>query len=158
MKIIEKGNGLGSNWIYVGNVRDIGVKKIDKFVNNLNLIYEQAEKARKSGFHIEAISLYLQIIDFWLRVLIHWKEKKTIGLNDYFGNTLNNSKKYLSPDIFKKVVQFNRRRRKAIHHYVYGHGDYLEITETSEFHKNLPKEVGDYILNKIRSEKKISPH
>jgi len=66
------------------NLFDLGVVDLDKFEVNFKKGYEQIEYAIKQGFYLEAISLRLQFIDFWLRAFRVMKngKGKIFGTND----------------------------------------------------------------------------
>lgn len=136
--------------VKLGNLRDIGVDNIKSFIRNSEEINKRIESSRKSDCYIESISLQLQKIDIWLRMLIHRKTKKKPSRKIYFGTLIEMAKKFLPPKLYKKLKDFNENRVIAIHQYIYGVSSYEEIKRVADKFKDFHLEVFGFVVDDAR--------
>ncbi|HAT8546190.1 TPA: hypothetical protein I7180_05860 [Vibrio vulnificus] len=111
----------GSLKIYNGHEIGLDDDCILKHLENMQAVSNQIASAIDSGFYIEAISLRIQIADFWLRVFIRNTDENAVVVRKEFGNLLKMSKKLgLPDDIYQELKAFNDTRVKAIHGFLLG--------------------------------------
>lgn len=142
------GNG-SKKVVKLGVLTDVGTKKngIKQFITNWQVINERIKLARQCGCQIEAISLQLQKMDLWLRILVNRKSGKKCKGKLTFGKLLGKAKEFLPPKLYGKISDFNDKRIMAIHHFVYGDGTYEEIKEIAKKHEDLHEEVMRFVLS-----------
>jgi len=151
-KIKSKNN---TRTVRLGNVKDVGVGNTNRFTVNFKEINLRIDNSRCQGFHIESISLQLQLIDLWLRELVKeiTGEQFTFKKKQYFGDILKKSKNLLSPELYEKITDFNIKRIDAIHKFIYGGIDYQRIEDISNKYNSLHKEVFRFVVKEIDKKK-----
>lgn len=137
----------GTYKLYNGS--DIGHDEdsINTHLSNLNNINKKIEDAIDYGFYIEALSLRLQIIDFWLRV--YYRNKRVVGEQRQreFGRLIDQCKNLgFDSDLSRKLKEFNSHRVNAIHGYVMGKTTYDELNLIVTESKSLSSECIAWIL------------
>ena len=131
-------------FIRIGEARKTGVEDIEGFVTNFGNIGNYLWKAYKNGYYIEFISLQLQLIDFWLRILVtNNNKRKKYGLGDKitFGKLLIDVKEYLPLSLYQELVEYNNERINAIHKFVLGKCSYNKIGGAAKKYKMIHKKV-----------------
>lgn len=111
----------GSLKIFNGHNIGLDENCINEHLNNKTVVQKRIIDAISQGFYIEAISLRILILDFWLRVYIRNADQEVVVVRREFGNLLKMAKKLgLPSDIWKQVDDFNKDRVKAIHGFLLG--------------------------------------
>src|SRR3989338_2605084 len=84
----EFGQLTGRNLIKTGNLLHIGVdiENMEQFMKNLTEISSKINSAKQSKHFLEVVSLKLQIIDFYLRLLVNEFEGKNVPAKEFFGD------------------------------------------------------------------------
>jgi hypothetical protein len=137
----------GTYKLYHGS--DIGHDEdsINTHLSNLQNISEKIQKAIDSEFYIEALSLRLQIVDFWLRVF--YRNKRNIGEQRQreFGRLIDQCKKLgMDQPLVTRLKDFNTHRVNAIHGYVIGKTTYENLAPVVTESKALSSECIAWIL------------
>lgn len=154
MSIILKGKIKGKNTtkiVRLGNVNSVGVGDINNFIINFRGINGRIKQSKNAGFHIESMSLQLQLIDLWLRELIKEKtgEQYIFGEKHFFGDIIQKSKQLLPAELYERINNFNEVRKEAIHNFIYGGTSYDEIENISKKYYSLHVEVFKFVIKKV---------
>lgn len=136
--------------------KNIGIENLEYFKRNFDEIYNlRTNCAREHKFHLEFISLKIQLLDFWLRIFyVNTKkdsEKEIKTEHATFGSMLclckDKIKHFNGEKLLEKLKDFNQGRINAIHYYVLGREPYdslIKYIEESTFIlKKLMKFVYD---------------
>lgn len=118
------------------------------FFVNLTEIIERIKYAVSCKFYIEAISLELQYIDYWLRIYYINKNKSTNLRKKEFGKLLKQCQEVgLDETLYKELSEYNNIRVKAIHGFMIGSIKYNELEKFFEKStKFLAPKVEKYVL------------
>ncbi len=137
----------GTYKLYKGS--DIGLDEdsINTHLSNLQGISERIQIAIDLGFHIEVLSLRLQIIDFWLRIYYRNKRPEGEQRQREFGRLIDQCKNLgFNTDLATKLKDFNSHRVKAIHGYVIGKTTYEVLAPVVGESKSLSSETIAWVL------------
>ncbi len=103
--------------------------------------------AEAAGCDLEAISLRLQVIDFWLRILLvnrapDVKRQRETGrlLEQCFHEA------GLEKNLYDRLLLFNRTRTDAIHGFVIGAASYSDITKAARSSAGLAGELIGFVI------------
>lgn len=109
--------------------------------------------AMNVGCHIEALSLRIQHIDYWLRVYLATEPVRKPALaqrNSPFGTLLNDCKTngfHRAPnDLVKRLRDFAHARNEALHNFMKGAVTYAKLYEVLSGSASLHYEVIIYVL------------
>ena len=137
----------GTYRLYKGSGIGHDEDSIHTHLNNLSGISEKIQRAIELECFIEAISLRLQIIDFWLRVFFVNRCAEGQTRKREFGALLDQCKGLdLDQEIYEKLKAFNKHRINAIHGYVIGKTTYKELEPVVKESKKLSSELIIYVL------------
>lgn len=136
------------------SLHSIGTDDIDRAIKNLSEIAGRTGYAIEQGCYLEAISLRLQLIEFWLRLyyVAANGKGKIFALYDRrtFGKIVHDCAQLgFEPALINRLSEFNKRRIDAIHKYILGATDYDELQRVCEQSAVLPDQVCDYVGRKI---------
>ncbi len=127
------------------NLKALGVADVDRAFKNLREGPERNKRALENGCYLEVISLRLQHIELWLRMF--WvarnKKGKILDPNDKrtFGVVVNDCAVLgFRPDLVVRMKEFNEHRINALHKYLLGATDYVELKEVCEENTGLDME------------------
>lgn len=142
--------------VRLGNVKDIGVGNVNTFIKNFREIKKMIDFSKKSGFYIESTSLQLQLIDLWLRELVKEKTGKqfVFGERYDFGKIIEDSKPYLSDELYNQIKEFNKTRIKMIHYFIYGSISYEEIGNQLQKYNSLHSNTFKFVIKTISQQTK----
>ncbi len=134
----------------LGNIADVGAVDIEKMMTALADINRRTEEALRKGSYLEALSLQLQLADFWLRLFWVNKSGKSIVIRDKdlsFGRLINHCARMgLNLQLVQRLRTFNTMRIDAIHHYVLGAITYEELKPAAEQYRAIGSQVMEYVL------------
>jgi hypothetical protein len=95
-------------------------ERIQQHLRALDDIHELIQRSVAGGFHIEAISLRLQVVDYWLRIYLTNRDPRVTRRRE-FGALLEQCHELgLEDSIHDKMKEANARRIDAIHGIVVG--------------------------------------
>lgn len=137
----------GTYKLYHGS--DIGHDEdsINTHLSNLHNIGQRIEAAIKSGFLIEALSLRLQVIDFWLRIYYRNQRKVDEKRQREFGRLLDQCKDLgLDKDLVRELKEFNSHRVDAIHGFIIGKTTYEVLLPVVNESKSLSSKCIAWVL------------
>src|SRR5687767_1500150 len=131
----------------VFHAEGIGVEdKIKQHFANFEELAHRIKTAEAAGCLIEVISLRLQVIDYWLRIyFVHHaagehRRKK-------FGALLKQCKALgLADAFYRKLLEFNAFRIKAVHGFVVGATGYSELAAAAQASRNLLIETVEFVV------------
>src|SRR3989339_547434 len=154
MGIILKGKIKGekaTKIVRFGNVKSVGVGDTNYFIENFRGINGRIEQSRNAGFHIESMSLQLQLIDLWLRELIKERtgEQFTFGEKHLFGKIIEKSKQLLPPKLYDRIDASNKGRIETIHNFIYGGTNYDKIENISKRNNSLHSEIFKFVVKEV---------
>jgi hypothetical protein len=143
--------------VKLGRVKKVGTQDLESFSKNFKEINKRIQSSRDAGFHIESISLRLQLVDMRLRLLLNKKTGREFAFDGRydFGAIIRESQRFLPPELYDKLNEFNKNRKKAIHKFIYGGTSYEEIEKTSNDYKFLHAEVLKFIVKEFQSDNSI---
>lgn len=120
---------------------------LPNFIQNMPEVVGRVEHAQRSGCWIEAISLWHQEMDYWLRVYFVNKAPHGDERPWEFGRLLNRCRELgLDSDLHRRLSGFNKRRKDAVHGFVVGTTTYAELKPIVKETVGLPKELAIYVL------------
>lgn len=136
------------------SLQSIGAEDIDRAIKNLDEIAARTEYAIKQGCYVEAISLRMQQLEFWLRLfyVAANRKGKVFAPEDKrtFGTIVNDCALLgFEPELIVGLREFNNRRIDAIHKYVLGAIDYDELQRVCEQSVRLPEQICKYVGRQI---------
>lgn len=137
----------GTFKLYRGN--DIGLDKnsIKIHLNNIQNVGKRIDAAINAGFLIEALSLRLQVVDYWLRIYFRNTRNEGEQRQQVFGRLLGQCKRLgLDNSLFAKLKEFNNHRVEAIHGYVIGKTTYETLEPIVAESKKLSSETIIWVL------------
>lgn len=137
----------GTFKLYRGNDIGLDENSIKTHLNNVQNIGKRIDAAINAGFLIEALSLRLQIVDYWLRIYFRNTRNKGEQRQREFGRFLEQCKKLgLDNSLFTKLREFNKHRVNAIHGYVIGRTTYETLEPIVAESKKLSSETIIWVL------------
>lgn len=113
--------------------RDLGVTDPQRFLDNARHVMQHAETAYEEGFFLEAVSLRMLLLDFFLRAFIVDRTDKIIepySRQDRipFGRIVEKARQHgLPQELTDRLLSFNEKRVAGIHHFFLGRASYQEI-------------------------------
>jgi len=117
----------GTYKLYRGEGTGVDID-IEKHMRNLASVGKYIKHAKEVGCLIEAISLRLQVIDYWLRVFFVNRAPSGVKRQREFGRLLDQCINLgLDMILSGKLRNFNRHRINAIHGFVVGTTSYEEL-------------------------------
>lgn len=120
-------------------------KNLTQHFNNSSLIKSKILKAINSDCHIEAMSLKIQIIDFWLRIY-HENSQPTDKRERMFGPLLRQAFDLGMPKkLYDDLMEFNNSRVDAIHGFMIGCISYEKIMSESIRAIDLVKRTVEFV-------------
>jgi len=115
------------------DLSSLGVVDPEQFLGHVRFVDHNAEAAYTNAYFLEAVSLRMLLLDFFLRAYIVSRTKEPIepySSQDKmtFGPLVKKARKLGLPgDLAERLLAFNARRVSGIHHYLLGRGSYQEI-------------------------------
>lgn len=144
-------------FVRLPNIIKAGVKDLTLFIENFSIINEQIQNALDKGFYIEAVSLELELLDFWCKMYIV-QNNGSFGENDSFGVIIKNpAMKNITSSLAVELNNFNNERIKAVHKYVYGSCSYKDVGVTAKMFVSLPIKLRDFVVDEARKSGATSP-
>lgn len=110
----------------------LGVTDVDATLANLEDIDDRADFAYQNYFALEAISLRLLMLDFFLRMYVVHKTQEPIDPHSkiQFGTLINKAENSgLSEDLVNRLRVFNEGRKAGIHNLLLGHAYLQEVAD-----------------------------
>lgn len=137
----------GTLKLYKGNDIGLSENSIITHMDNTQNIGKRIDAAINAGCFIEALSLRLQIVDFWLRIYFRNTRNEGEQRRREFGRLLDQCKKLgLDNSLFTKLKEFNNHRVDAIHGYVIGKTTYEALKPIVAESKKLSSETIAWVL------------
>ncbi|HDC4761525.1 hypothetical protein [Enterobacter cloacae] len=144
---IVKNSPIGTFKIYNGHNIGLDDSCILEHLNNKEVVNQQIQRAIENEFFIEAISLRIQILDFWLRVFIRNRDPSANVMRIEFGNLLKLAKKHgLNDEIYNEIKTFNNTRIKAIHGFLLGKTILKELMPVTIASKKTSSKLTIWVL------------
>lgn len=129
------------------DVTSLGVADPQQFLAHVRFVEHNAEVAYRDLYFLEAVSLRMLLLDFFLRAYIVSRTEETIepySSQDRmtFGPLVKKARKLgLPDDLAERLLAFNDRRVSGIHHYLLGRGSYQEIGDAYRDADRLDDEI-----------------
>lgn len=129
------------------DLTSLGVTDPVSVLERMRFIEVEAEKAYQSMYFLEAVSLRMLVLDFYLRAYIVSRTEEPIepySKQDKmtFRPLVEKARKHgLPDDLAGRLVAFNERRVSGIHHYLLGRGSYQEIGDAYRDADLLDEEI-----------------
>lgn len=121
-------------------------KNISQHFNNSTTIKYKISNAIKSECYIEAMSLKIQIIDFWLRIF-HENSRPAEKRERMFGPLLRQAFDLGMPKkLYDDLLNFNDSRVDAIHGFMIGSISYEKIISESTRAIELVKRTVEFVV------------
>jgi hypothetical protein len=127
----------------------LGIVNVEQAIANIAELIIRAERAFELGFYIEAMSLRLQHMEFWLRIfyiarngtgrLFPADDKRT------FGQIITDCERIgFDAELVSLMRAFNLHRTRAIHKFILGATDYEHLHVICARYVALPARVGEF--------------
>src|SRR5688572_68533 len=133
----DRGRGIRSNiqsaplgTFKVFRATGVGIdsRSFDTFQTNQNEVAKRVRHALEVDCHIEAISLELQVMDYWLRLYFANKAPDPKRRRREIGGLLDQCRDLgLDTELYQELSAFNRRRIEVIHGFVIGRLAYEDV-------------------------------
>jgi len=136
--------------------KNIGIEDINCFKHNYNeIINLRSNCAREHKFHLEFISLKIQLLDLWLRIFyINTKEESEPDIKPKYaslGSMIELCKRKLiilgKEELLIKLKEFNLGRRNAIHYYLLGRDSYDSLEKYIYNSTFILKDLIEFVYN-----------
>lgn len=130
------------------SAQDTGVEqRIQQHLSNLDEIQRRIRESVTAGCQIEAISIRLQVIDYWLRLYFANRSISTVKRRREFGGLLDQCRNLgLEATLCERLQQANLKRIDAIHGFVVGSIAYAELESVSAQFGQLVKDVVTFVV------------
>lgn len=129
------------------DLTSLGVTDPQLFFEHVRYVEYDAEAAYQNGYFLEAVSLRMLLLDFYLRAYVVGKTEEAVEPHSpqdrmTFGPLVKKARKLgLPDDLTERLLAFNDRRVSGIHHYLLGRGSYQEIGDAYRGADYLDEEI-----------------
>ena len=136
------------------DLASLGVTDHEQFFEHVHALEDEAETAYRNRYFLEAISLRMLLLDFFLRAYVVSRTSKPI--EPYSKQDMRTFKPLvdaarglgLPARLAKRLLAFNEKRNGGIHRYLLGRGDsYEEIGDAYREANGLDFEIMEAIAN-----------
>ncbi len=129
----------------------LGVVDKNTAIKNARLWTRRIE-ARKDGWLIEAVALTAYELEEWLRIWIASKGGDEFHPDDNWtlGNIITEAEKYeLEPELLKRLREFNKTRKRAIHRLLRGEISYEDLGDAYDLDPELPEDLSRWVVKTL---------
>ena len=116
-------------------------------LNTLNTLVEQGRAAKAQGFYLEAISVRMYLLEYWLRNLIVLHTGRPFETGGTCGRLIERAADcHLAPELMDRIRRFGRDRNEAIHRLLQGRTSYDSLADVFLEDESLPWDLQDWVV------------
>lgn len=122
-------------------------ERIRQHLRNLDELHSLIARAVAAKFHVESISIRLQVVDYWLRLYLANQAPGTKRRREFGGLLDQCCDAGLGPELYSSLKDANARRIDAIHGLVVGSIGYNDLAAVAERFGQLVKDVVRFVTH-----------